>query len=138
MGLLKWLESKRPPFAVPSDASDPLVFAERTGGSVTLRNYRCPGLYVSLGRSSTQWQIVLTQNRLLIDGTGNKIRRMIDGAWTDPAVRALRPEIDDKNRVVIDLDASAFHADRTGQVTIRARCKDPASLVALITAHQQG
>lgn len=103
---------------------------------MTLRNYRAPGLRESLGRSTTRWDIVLTEHRITIDGSGNKERRMVDGLWTDPSVRALRPQIDHKNRLVIEFDASAFHADRSGQVTIRARCADPTTLLATITAHQ--
>jgi hypothetical protein len=103
-------------------------------GSITYRHYRAPGRRSNWRKQAIRAALVLTRERLAVFV---RRRPIVDVAFDDTRIRGLEVRAD-RGALVIDVDASTFNDQASGQITVRLRCADPAAVVAEIRARQAG
>jgi hypothetical protein len=99
-------------------------------GSITYRHYRAPGRRSNWRKQAIRAALVLTRRRLAVFV---RTRPIVDVAFDDARISGLEVRAE-RGALLIDLDASTFNAQASGQITIRLRCAAPAAAVAEIHA----
>jgi hypothetical protein len=95
-----------------------LVLAEGLRGSILYRNYRAPGQYSSYKIEAVRGAVAVTPRRLVVAINGHK---HVDVPHDHALRGAVRVGVDDKGRLAIGYDPTAFDPRRSGEVTIRLR-----------------
>jgi hypothetical protein len=111
-----------------------LLHHEVARGSITYRNFRGYGRYSSWAREAARWTIVVTNRRLTVSRRGHP---MVSVPWGDDRIATLGCTVDG-DRLVIRADAAHLSDRATGTIEVRARCANPASVLALIESMRSG
>jgi hypothetical protein len=84
--------------------------------SVTYINFRRPGMRSGWLRRWMLGSITLTNTRLVALGGG---KLLIDVPLTDERLSGLKFSLEDETTLLVQFDASLFHADWSGQIEYR-------------------
>ena len=132
MGLLARQRQRAAQELAAEHQAEGVLYAGVCGGSLTLRNFRCPGLRSSWDKSTMRFTLVLTQSRMLLRAFYNRYRTPIDTAWTDPGLAQLRVSLDEKGKLRLEFPAEAFRSDSSGSVVATLKLADAAEAAELI------
>jgi hypothetical protein len=112
-------------------ADDLLLFEEGLAGSVTYRNYRAPGRRTSLGIQAVTGAVAVTANRVVVWAGRMK---HIDVPRDHPLWRAIEVEAETPGRVRFTYDAGATNTAVSGQVSVRLRTEQAATIAGFHAA----
>jgi len=109
-----------------------VLYAGVCGGSLTLRNFRCPGLRSGWDKTSMRFTLLLTESRMWLRAFDNRYPAPIDTPWADPGLAQLQVSVDDKGKLRLEFPAEAFRSDSSGSVVATLKLADAAGAAELI------
>ena len=109
-----------------------VLYAGVCGGSLTLRNFRCPGLRAGWDKTSMRFTLLLTESRMWLRAFDNRYPAPIDTPWADPGLAQLQVSVDDKGKLRLEFPAEAFRPDSSGSVVATLKLADAAGAAELI------
>jgi hypothetical protein len=97
-------------------------------GSITYRHYRAPGERSNWSKEAIRAALVVTDRRL---GVFARSRPIVNVAFDDARFAYLDLRVEHAS-LAIEVDASVFNDQASGQITVRLRCADPTAALATI------
>ena len=101
-------------------------------GSITYRHYRAPGERSNWSKEAIRAALVVTDRRL---GVFARSRPIVNVAFDDARFTYLDLRVEHAS-LAIEVDASVFDDQASGQITVRLRCADPTAALATIRTRQ--